>query len=143
MDKQRYENHLGQVDVRNMQELSPSGRRAPHHPSGSFVCSNDMENNEKMVLNWLRRDCAIAVKMECEMVETFKQLVDLLDTCVTTDGSSTKTDERKIGYSPLIEENSENESEANSENDYVHRYIPFPSFIEQGFNRGAGHGKLF
>lgn len=80
--KNRYENHIGHLCVRNMEKLLSNSRMERHHSSKISVCSNDMDDEEKMVLDWSRQNNSFAMGMERDLKDQFEQVVKSLDAYV-------------------------------------------------------------
>lgn len=81
--KNRYENHLGHLNVRStemlMSHIQPSHQL---HSSQISVCSSDLDDEEKMILDWSRNNKKFATEMEYDLKHRFEQMVNSLDVYV-------------------------------------------------------------
>ncbi|XP_055319176.1 uncharacterized protein LOC129576961 [Sitodiplosis mosellana] len=73
--KQRYENHLGHLNIRNV--VKPD--IISSNMSGISVCTKDMEDDDKMILDWSRQNNKLAKEMEHELKDRFEKVLRTLD----------------------------------------------------------------
>lgn len=76
--KKRYENNLGRLNVRNMVKMNLSSNVKKHAPTIS-VCSNDLDDEVRMVLDWSRRNIELAKEMDRHLKDRFNEVIGLLD----------------------------------------------------------------
>lgn len=75
MKKQRYENHLGHLNIRNIAKLDTTSS----NKSAISVCTKDMDEDVEMILNWSRGNKEIAKQTEDELKVSFEQVLRRLD----------------------------------------------------------------
>lgn len=79
LKKNRYENHHGHLNVRNVVKPHMNMRLGRKYPSKISVCSNDLDEEEKMVLDWSRQNNAHGQEMEHILKRQFDQIINSLD----------------------------------------------------------------
>lgn len=85
LKKKRYENHHGHLNVRNVGKLHMNARLGRKCPSKISVCSNDLDDEEKMVLDWSRQNNAHGQEMELEIKSRFDKIINSLDQYAMSD----------------------------------------------------------
>lgn len=73
--KQRYENHLGNLNIRNIVKLDTTSSSK----SAISVCTKDTDEDVQMILNWSRGNKEIAKQTEDELKVSFEQVLRKLD----------------------------------------------------------------
>lgn len=79
MKKHRYVNHLGHLNIRNVVKLDTSSRVQKSNLSAISVNTQEMDDEDKMILDWSRQNNELAKEEEHKFKTRFEQVLRKLD----------------------------------------------------------------